>query len=136
MLDAGASGEKVVNASQIPYSATWNVDSTHTFTWWDEVGSRIDGKKYTFDRAEVIMHYVAYSTSYVTVVKYEPHFTLLLAYSVLNSTSDITNTTGENSFEKPLAFLIRYDGNGPNRNPMQRALIEDFSWEGWLLRIE
>ncbi|MEM2591394.1 MAG: hypothetical protein QXI60_02305, partial [Thermofilaceae archaeon] len=133
-LDAGTELERIVNASQMPYAVAWNVDSTHTFTWADAVGSRVDGKRYMFDRAEVIMRYLASSTAYVTVVAYEPHFTLLLAYSVLNSTTDITNTTGESSFEKPLAFLIRYDGNGPERNPMQRAIIEDFSWESWLLR--
>jgi hypothetical protein len=133
-LDGGTADAIYLSASQLPYSAIWKVDSVHAFEWEAEVSSTIEGKKYTFDYAEVTIIYVAYTTAVVEVVEYDPHFTFLLAYSILNSTSDMTNSTGHSSFEKPIGFIIRYDGNGPNLNLRQRALIEDFSWETWLIR--
>jgi hypothetical protein len=130
-LDGGA---VYLNVSQLPYSASWNVDSTRRFEWELEVSSTIAGKKYMFDHAEVTIIYVAYANAAVEVVEYNPHFTFLLAYSVLNSTSDVTNATGCSSFEKPIGFIVRYDGNGPGFSLQQRALIEDFRWEAWLIR--
>jgi len=133
-LDGETPDAVYLNASQLPYSAGWKVDSVHAFEWEAEVSSIINGKRYTFDYTNVTIIYVAYTNAVVTVVEYDPHFTFLLAYSILNSTSDMTDSAGRSSYEKPIGFIVRYDGNGPSLNLQQRALIEGFSWETWLIR--
>jgi len=59
----------------------------------------------------------------VQVVAYDPHFTVELVYTV--------PTGGGSSYTKPFALIIRYDGNGPNYNLNQRAIIDDYTWGGY-----
>ena len=63
----------------------------------------------------------------VEVVEYDPHFTVLLTYQVMKG-------EGATSFEKPFATIVRYDGNGPEHNLQQRAVIEDYTWNGAALK--
>ncbi|MEM2922743.1 MAG: hypothetical protein QXF26_10570 [Candidatus Bathyarchaeia archaeon] len=63
----------------------------------------------------------------VEVVKYEPHFTILLTYLVIKG-------EGATSFEKPYAVIVRYEGNGPEHSLQQRAVIEDYTWEAAALK--
>jgi len=60
----------------------------------------------------------------VEVAAYEPHFTVLASYLMLNM-------PGETAFQKPFAIVVRYDGNGPDGNLDQRATIDDFRWKGY-----
>lgn len=52
------------------------------------------------------------------VVEYNPNFTLIL-YPVLKGDAITT-------YRMDLALLIRYDGNGPNHNLKQRAIIDKY----------
>jgi len=63
----------------------------------------------------------------VEVVKYDPQFTVLLTYLVIKC-------EGAASFEKPFAIIVRYEGNGPENNLQQRAVIEDYTWEAAALK--
>jgi hypothetical protein len=63
----------------------------------------------------------------VQVVEYDPHFTVALTYTV--------PTGSGSSFDKPFALIIRYDGNGPDYNLYQRAIIDDYTWEGYAQKI-
>ena len=63
----------------------------------------------------------------VEVVEYDPHFTVLLTYQVMKG-------EGATSFEKPFAIIVRYDGNGAEHNLQQRAVIEDYAWNGVALK--
>lgn len=58
----------------------------------------------------------------VEIVAYDPHFTVLVTYLMLNG-------EGETAFQKPFAVIVRYDGNGPDYDLNQRATIGDFRWE-------
>jgi len=60
----------------------------------------------------------------VEVVAYEPHFTVLASYLMLNM-------SGDAAFQKPFAVIVRYDGNGPNNNLDQRAVIDGLKWKGY-----
>ena len=63
----------------------------------------------------------------VEVVLYEPHFTVTLAY---------TSPSGSgSSYDKPFVFIVRYDGNGPNYNLNQRAIIDDYTWTGYAQKM-
>ena len=64
----------------------------------------------------------------VVVVEYDPHFTVVLTYTVPTG-------NGSSSYEKPFALIVRYEGNGPDRNLRQRAVIDDFVWEGYAQKI-
>ena len=59
----------------------------------------------------------------VEIVAYNPHFTVLTSYIILNG-------GGGSVFGKPLAIIVRYDGNGPDYNLDQRAVIDGFRWMG------
>lgn len=63
----------------------------------------------------------------VKVVKYDPYFTVLFTYLVLKG-------EGDTSFEKPFAIIVRYDGNGPEHNLEQRAVIEEYAWKGFAFK--
>jgi hypothetical protein len=52
-----------------------------------------------------------------------PHFTVELAYTI--------PTGSGSSYGKPFALIIRYDGNGPNYNLNQCAIIDGYTWEGY-----
>jgi len=60
----------------------------------------------------------------VDVAAYDPHFTVLASYLMLNM-------PGETAFKKPFAIIVRYDGNGPENSLDQRAVIDGFRWEGY-----
>ena len=60
----------------------------------------------------------------VEVAAYDPHFTVLASYLMLNM-------PGETAFQKPFALIVRYDGNGPDGNLDQRAIIDGFNWMGY-----
>ena len=87
-------------------------------------GNRIAGNE--------TIQYTATSTVTLQVVDYGPHFTLALAYTIpaTNSSSSCVS-----SFEKPFALILRYEGNGPNRNLRQRAVIDSYVWEGYAQKI-
>jgi hypothetical protein len=59
----------------------------------------------------------------VQIVKYDPYFTVALVYTVPNGTGS--------SYDKPFALVIRYNGNGPNFNLNQRAIIDNYTWVGY-----
>ena len=63
----------------------------------------------------------------VIVVKYDPKFTVLVTYLVLKD-------RGNTSYEKPFAVIVRYEGNGLEHNLNERAIIEDYTWEGVALK--
>jgi len=63
----------------------------------------------------------------VKVVMYEPHFTVTLAYTIPSGSGS--------SFDKPFAFIVRYDGNGQDFNLYQRAIIDDYTWEGYAQKM-
>jgi len=63
----------------------------------------------------------------VEVVMYNPHFTVTLAYTIPSGSGS--------SYDKPFALIVRYDGNGPNYNLNQRAIIDDYMWEGYAQKL-
>jgi hypothetical protein len=63
----------------------------------------------------------------VEVVLYDPHFTVTLAYTIPSGSGS--------SYDKPFVFVVRYDGNGPDYNLSQRAIIDDYTWEGYAQKI-
>jgi hypothetical protein len=63
----------------------------------------------------------------VQVVEYDPHFTVALTYTI--------PTGSGSSYEKPFALIIRYDGNGIAFNLNQRAIIDDYTWEGYAQKL-
>jgi len=134
-LDADASGvaltldgSQQVYADQLPYTANWDTNTQHTYAWSAQVNSSLNGKRYMFEKAVATVRYLSVATVTVKVVMYDPHFTLVLAYSVPKS-------PGNNSYEKPFSMIIRYDGNGPEKNLGQRAVIEDWEWYGYASRV-
>jgi len=64
----------------------------------------------------------------VVVVEYDPHFTVALTYTVPTG-------NGSSSYEKPFAIVVRYEGNGPDRNLRQRAVVDDYVWVGYAQKI-
>jgi hypothetical protein len=58
---------------------------------------------------------------------YDPHFTVTLAYTIPSGNGS--------SYDKPFALVVRYDGNGPDYNLNQRAIIDDYSWEGYAQKL-
>jgi hypothetical protein len=64
----------------------------------------------------------ASSTQRVTIVKYEPHFTVLLNYTLYKDEHSI-------EYEKPFVIIVRYDGNGPDNNTRQRAIIDNYTYK-------
>jgi len=121
-------GELDLDADQLPARFSWNVGSHHSYRWSGLVHSTISGKRYVLDKAVATEHYVCTATVQVEVVEYDPHFTVVLAYTIPKS-------PGNSSYEKPFAIILRYDGNGPERKLDQRAVMEDFDWYGYASKI-
>ncbi|MDR0372558.1 MAG: hypothetical protein LBI79_03215 [Nitrososphaerota archaeon] len=63
----------------------------------------------------------------IEVVMYDPHFTVTLAYTMPSGSGS--------SYDKPFTFIVRYDGNGPDFNLNQRAIIDDYTWEGYAQKL-
>jgi len=63
----------------------------------------------------------------VQIVEYDPHFAVELAYTIPSGSGS--------SYDKPFVFIVRYDGNGPNYNLNQRAIIDDYTWTGYAQKI-
>jgi len=124
----GLDGGNQVDAGQLPAEYNWNVSSMHTYSWSETVGSSNVGKRYVLSQVTVKEHYVSVATVQVEVVKYDPHFTLALSYTVPNS-------NGSSSYDKPFAMIIRFDGNGPSYNLEERAVIEDYSWDSYASKM-
>ncbi|MCL1976652.1 MAG: hypothetical protein FWG55_00855 [Candidatus Bathyarchaeota archaeon] len=74
---------------------------------------------------------IAKTTLTVTVVEYDPHFTIALTYTVPTG----NGSSNSSSYEKPFTIIIRYDGNGPDRNLRQRAVVDDYVWEGYAQKM-
>ena len=70
---------------------------------------------------------LAVAEVFVEVVLYDPHFTVALVYTVPVGSGS--------SYDHPFAFIVRYDGNGPNYNLYQRAIIDDYTWEGYAQKL-
>ncbi|MDR2203202.1 MAG: hypothetical protein LBE76_02665, partial [Nitrososphaerota archaeon] len=56
-----------------------------------------------------------------------PHFTVVLAYTIPSGSGS--------SYDKPFVFIVRYNGNGPNYNLNQRAIIDDYTWTGYAQKL-
>jgi hypothetical protein len=82
----------------------------------------------TIDGSGSESYVLAEASLSVTVVEYDPHFTVALTYTVPTG-------NGSSSYEKPFALIVRYEGNGPDRNLRQRAVIDDYVWEGYAQKI-
>ncbi|MDR2203195.1 MAG: hypothetical protein LBE76_02630, partial [Nitrososphaerota archaeon] len=63
----------------------------------------------------------------VQIVEYDPHFTATLAYTIPSGNGS--------SYDNPFAFVVRYDGNGPEYNLNQRAIIDDYTWMGYAQKL-
>jgi len=87
------------------------------------------GHRFT-DNDKTESYVIAKATLTVTVVEYNPHFTVALAYTVPTG-----NGSSSSSYEKPFAIIVRYEGNGPDRNLRQRAVVDDYVWEGYAQKI-
>jgi hypothetical protein len=135
-------------AGQLPYVANWDTKTRHSYSWSGYLDSTyyaeytyeeervvnnetvtviktvIVTKHYELQSVNAVERYVGVATIEVDVVKYDPQFTAVLAYTMPKS-------PGNNSYEKPFAMIIRYDGNGPARNLGQRAVIEGWDWWGY-----
>jgi len=86
------------------------------------------GKEST-DDVEVETESFVLATAEITVevVMYDPHFTVALVYTVPVGSGS--------SYDHPFAFIVRYDGNGPNYNLNQRAIIDDYTWTGYAQKL-
>jgi hypothetical protein len=113
--------------SDFPVSVNWTVGSSHSYSWNTVLSSTTSGKQYVFENVVETSYYVDSKSVTVTVVAYNPHF-LVFPYLVLNGSSG-------SSFERPLAIMIKYLGNGPSLNMKQRAIIESFSWDGSAIKM-
>ena len=121
-------GVDQVNADQLPAEFNWTVSSMHAYHWFEVVSSTNFEQRYVLDKVTVKEKYLSIATLQIEVVKYDPHFTLALAYTVPSS-------DGSSSYDKPFVMIIRYDGNGPSYNLEQRAVIEDYSWDGYASKM-
>ncbi|RLI46794.1 hypothetical protein DRO64_00310, partial [Candidatus Bathyarchaeota archaeon] len=109
--------------SSIPEASGWKV--------WEIKRSASAGKYALTVTAEAIYKSISGRRATVTssksltveVAAYDPHFTVLASYIMLNM-------PGETAFKKPFAIIVRYDGNGPENSLDQRAVIDSFRWEG------
>jgi hypothetical protein len=117
-----------VNARNLPVKFNWNVSSSHGYRWLDTISSSNTGQRYILNRVTLKEKYLSTATLPVEVVKYDPHFTLALAYTIPGS-------SGGSSYDKPFAMITRYDGNGPTHNLNQRAIIDDYTWAGYAQKI-
>ena len=129
-LDRDASGLALtldgsvnVYAEQLPYTANWQSGTQHSYIWSNVIGSKIDGKRYVLDKVAAVQRYMTEATVRAEVAKYDPQFTVVLAYTM-------PKEPGNSSYEKPFAMIIRYDGNGPEKKLGQRAVIEGWDWTG------
>jgi hypothetical protein len=101
-------------------SASAGVYSFNVEVWGNRSTTNDDSGSECYVMAEVSL--------FVVVVEYDPHFTVALTYTVPTG-------NGSSSYEKPFALIVRYEGNGPDRNLGQRAVIDDFVWEGYAQKI-
>jgi len=117
------SGDIFKGLSSLSEASGWNV--------WEVKKSASAGKHAFTVTAEAVYTSMSERTKTVTssesltveVAAYDPHFTVLASYLMLNM-------PGETAFRKPFAVIVRYDGNGPDGNLDQRAIIDGFSWMG------
>ena len=79
-------------------------------------GSHITGDN------ESVIHEATVAAA-VQVVAYDPHFTQTLTYTI--------PTSNASSYDMPFAIIIRYEGNGPDYNLDQRAIIDNYTWTGY-----
>ena len=84
---------------------------------WGKESNDVEGESFVLAVAEVS----------VEVVLYDPHFTAALVYTVPVGSGS--------SYDHPFAFIVRYDGNGPAYNLNQRAIIDDYTWEGYAQKL-
>ncbi len=117
-----------VNARALPAKFDWNVGSTHTYHWLETIYSNNNGQRYILNKVTLKEKYLSTATLPIQVIEYDPHFTLSLAYTIPSS-------NGGSSYDKPFAMVIRYDGNGPDYNLEQRAVIEGYTWDGYAQKI-
>jgi len=75
---------------------------------------------------------LAKTTLNIEVVEYDPQFVLALAYTIPLGDS---SSSGKSSFDKPFTLIIHYEGNGPDHNLGQRAIIDEYLWEGYAQKI-
>lgn len=61
------------------------------------------------------------SVQTVTVVPYDPQFTVMLTYPLFKD-------SGWNSYEKPFVALVQYNGNGASGSTAQRAIVDSYSY--------
>ncbi|MEM2778314.1 MAG: hypothetical protein QXH00_06460 [Candidatus Jordarchaeales archaeon] len=120
-------GSQSIYASQLPYTANWETNTRHSYSWTEVLGARVEGKRYVFEKAAVTTHYVSVATVRVEVARYDPQFTVLV-YTMPKS-------PGNNSYEKHFAVIVRYDGNGPEKDLGKRAVFEGWDWYGHASRI-
>jgi len=73
-------------------------------------------------------NYTVEASVEVMVVEYDPHFSLELSYTTPNAGNG-------SSFDKPFALIIRYEGNGPDYNLNQRAVLDNYSWTGYAQKL-
>jgi len=121
-------GATVVYAWQLPYTAYWDAPTEHSYSWSGMIDSTLGGKRYILEKVNVTSRYVSRATVTAQVVEYDPQFTVALAYTIPKS-------PGNNSFEKQFALIIRYDGNGPEKNLGERAVMEGWGWDGYASRM-
>ena len=86
------------------------------------------GNRFTTSDSETQHYVLAEATLTVRVVEYDPHFVVALSYTVPTG-------NGSSSYEKPFALIVRYDGNGPDHNLGQRAILDDYVWEGYAQKM-
>ncbi|MCW4008869.1 MAG: hypothetical protein NWF09_09315 [Candidatus Bathyarchaeota archaeon] len=116
-------------------SFNWKRGTLHSYSWastvtgesWIENTTRYTAI-YTLTNVEAAIYYVSKAELQVDVVKYDPHFTLTLAYVM-------PKEPGASSYEKPFAMILRYDGNGPDYNIKQRAVIDSIAYDGYMTKF-
>jgi len=86
---------------------------------WGKESTEVEGEGESFVLAVVEV--------FVEVVLYDPHFTVVLVYTVPVGSGS--------SYDHPFTFIVRYDGNGPTYNLYQRAIIDDYAWEGYAQKM-
>lgn len=118
ILDAsgstGMSGEWLFQVSRAAEAGSYEIVFTaygiHTYTY-------VEGNETIIGYSDV----EASSVQTVTIVPYDPHFTVMLTYPLFKD-------SGWNSYEKPFVALVRYNGNGASGNTAQRAIIDSYSY--------
>ncbi len=120
-------GSQNIYVGRLPYTADWRTNTQHTYSWTAVLSAKVYGKRYVFEKAVVKTRYLSVATVSVEVAKYDPQFTAF-AYTIPRS-------PGEGSYEKHFAVIVRYDGNGPEKDLGKRAVFEGWDWYGHASRI-